>query len=163
MGVSPRFFQSGLTPKNRGADATPLRGLITDRARSLVEDKHPDLREGTQSGCFFGMAVLERNERARRLDRAGDAGCTDGAAVPASVRVSPSANHIVTSKSPHPFATDASFATDGLPDARIEYGARRKVGREEPTRIESFLIAKVLVDGTKRQRSAARHDRRREV
>ncbi len=30
---APRFFQRGLTPKNRGADAAPLRGLITDRAR----------------------------------------------------------------------------------------------------------------------------------
>ena len=109
------------------------------------------------------MAVLERNERARRLDRASDAGCTDGATAPASVRASSPVSCIVVTKSRHSFATDASFATDGLPDARIEYGARRKVGREEPTRIESFLIAKVLVDGTKRQRSAARHDRRREV
>ncbi len=27
-----RFTQGGLTPKNRGADATPLRCLITDRS-----------------------------------------------------------------------------------------------------------------------------------
>ena len=26
--------ENGLTPKNRGADAAPLRGLIKDRARS---------------------------------------------------------------------------------------------------------------------------------
>jgi len=33
-GVSPpRFFPRGLTPKNRGADAAPLRCLITDRAK----------------------------------------------------------------------------------------------------------------------------------
>ncbi len=33
---APRFFQSGLTPKNRGADAAPLRCLIADRARALA-------------------------------------------------------------------------------------------------------------------------------
>ena len=30
---APWLFPSGLTPKNRGADAAPLRGLIKDRAR----------------------------------------------------------------------------------------------------------------------------------
>ena len=33
MASAPWFFPRGLTPKNQGADATPLRCLITDHAR----------------------------------------------------------------------------------------------------------------------------------
>ncbi len=38
---APWLFQRGLTPKNRGADATPLRCLTNDRARYNGIERQP--------------------------------------------------------------------------------------------------------------------------
>ena len=71
---APRFFENGLTPKNRGADAAPLRNVSLEAARGLTRSGQRDDKTGSANLCSAATVIgidLNAGVRERGSDDLG--------------------------------------------------------------------------------------------